>query len=105
MRIRDWSSDVCSSDLFVGREISSAEILSNGARLEAAARALTMPALLVRGGLSTVVSPEGVAQFRVLVPHAEVVDIAGADHMVAGDRNDNFNEAVTDFLQRHAASA
>src|SRR3546814_16423457 len=36
---------------FVGREISSAEILSNGARLEAAARALTMPALLVRGGL------------------------------------------------------
>lgn len=90
---------------FVGREISSAEILSNGARLEAAAQALTMPALLVRGGLSTVVSPKGVAQFRALVPHAEVVDIAGADHMVAGDRNDNFNEAVTDFLQRHAAQA
>ncbi|MDB5448256.1 MAG: protein ABHD11-like, partial [Phenylobacterium sp.] len=34
-------------------------------------------------------------------PHAEFVDIAGADHMVAGDRNDAFNAAVFDFLARH----
>ena len=47
------------------------------------------------------VSEAGVAQFRAMAPAAEVVNIAGADHMVAGDRNDAFNEAVIDFLGRH----
>jgi len=55
----------------------------------------------VRGGLSGVVSPAGVQDFLSLAPHAEFVDIAGADHMVAGDRNDAFNEATFDFLERH----
>jgi hypothetical protein len=27
------------------------------------------------------------------------VDVAGAGHMVAGDRNDVFNDAVVGFLQ------
>ena len=70
-------------------------------RLRAAARALTIPALLIRGRMSDVVSPEGVKDFLDLVPHAEFVDIAGADHMVAGDRNDAFNQAVFDFVGRH----
>lgn len=87
---------------FTGREISSSEILQQGERLKEAARSLTMPALLVRGALSAVVSPEGVREFQELAPHSEVVDIAGADHMVAGDRNDQFNEAVLDFLHKHA---
>ncbi len=34
-----------------------------------------------------------------LVPHAELVDVAGAGHMVAGDRNDRFNAAVIEFLE------
>jgi pimeloyl-ACP methyl ester carboxylesterase len=33
-----------------------------------------------------------------LIPHAKVVDIAGAGHMVAGDRNDVFATAVLSFL-------
>ena len=33
-----------------------------------------------------------------LVPHARLVDVAGAGHMVAGDRNDLFNDAVVGFL-------
>lgn len=69
--------------------------------LEDAARALTVPALLVRGGLSKVLSPEGVQAFLEQVPHAEFVDVLGADHMVAGDANDSFNGAVFDFLGRH----
>jgi pimeloyl-ACP methyl ester carboxylesterase len=48
-----------------------------------------------------VLSQEGVDDFRTLVPHAEFADIAGADHMVAGDRNDAFNAATFDFLERH----
>ena len=73
--------------------------------LREAARQLTAPTLLVRGRLSDVLSQEGVDDFLQLVPHAEYADIAGADHMVAGDRNDAFNEAVFDFLERHRARA
>jgi non-heme chloroperoxidase len=69
-------------------------------RLRDAARRLTVPVLLVRGGMSDVLTPEGVEDFKGLVPHTEFVDIAGADHMVAGDRNDAFNAAVFDFLSR-----
>lgn len=87
---------------FTDREISSAEFTRNGERLRAAARAITVPILLIRGGLSTVVSEESVREFQALAPHAEAVSIAAADHMVAGDRNDLFNDAVFDFLRRHA---
>lgn len=75
--------------------------LPNMDRLRAAARRLAVPALLVRGKMSDVVSLDGAQDFLELAPHAEFVDIAGADHMVAGDRNDAFNAAVFDFLDRH----
>jgi pimeloyl-ACP methyl ester carboxylesterase len=67
-------------------------------RLEEAARHLKLPTLLVRGGSSDLLSEEGAAAMRALVPHAKQVDVAGAGHMVAGDRNDRFNAAVVDFL-------
>lgn len=72
--------------------------------LEAAARALTVPTLLIRGGRSRVVSEAGVREFLSLVPHAEYVNIADADHMVAGDANDPFNETILDFIGRLSAS-
>jgi len=59
---------------------------------------LKIPTLLVRGGSSDVVSPEGVKDFLGLVPHAQFVDVADAGHMVAGDKNDIFTDAVVDFL-------
>lgn len=67
---------------------------------EAAAAAGPPPFLLVRGLHSDVVSDGGVASFRALMPELEVVDVAGAGHMVAGDRNDVFNAGVIDFLAR-----
>ena len=67
-------------------------------RLEAAARAITVPTLLVRGRVSDLLSEEGAQELLRLVPHARLVDVAGAGHMVAGDRNDLFNEAVVTFL-------
>jgi pimeloyl-ACP methyl ester carboxylesterase len=75
------------------------------ARLEDAARSLSMPTLLVRGGMSRIVSEQSVEEFRALVPHARYVNVAGADHMVAGDKNDAFNAAVFDFLQDGLAPA
>lgn len=67
-------------------------------RLVAAARALRVPTLLVRGRQSDVVSREGADEFLSAAPHAHFVDVSGAGHMVAGDRNDAFTEAVVRFL-------
>jgi len=75
--------------------------LVNHDRLCAAARRVTIPTLLVRGRMSDIVSEEGVRELRELIPHAEVVDVAGAGHMVAGDKNDAFNRAVIDFIARN----
>ncbi|MCB1509701.1 MAG: alpha/beta hydrolase [Hyphomicrobiaceae bacterium] len=66
--------------------------------LEAAARRLRVPTLLVRGSASDVLTEQGVQSFQKCVPHASYVDIAGAGHMVAGDRNDAFSEAIFSFL-------
>jgi len=68
-------------------------------RLLDAARGLRVPTLLVRGKLSDVVSLEGAAEFRAAVPHARYADVSGAGHMVAGDRNDLFTDAVIEFLR------
>jgi pimeloyl-ACP methyl ester carboxylesterase len=72
--------------------------------LEAAARALKVPTLLIRGGRSRIVSEVGVREFLEMVPHAEFVDIADAHHMVAGDANDAFNDAVFTFVEKQTAS-
>ncbi len=70
------------------------------ARLEACARNLPLPTLLVRGGLSEVLSENGAQAFLDMCPHSEYVNITGAGHMVAGDRNDVFGDAVIEFLSR-----
>jgi non-heme chloroperoxidase len=69
-------------------------------RLAEAAKLVHVPTLLVRGRASDVVSDASVAELIELIPHAEVADVAGAGHMVAGDRNDAFNAAVIEFIER-----
>ncbi|WP_088311319.1 alpha/beta fold hydrolase [Novosphingobium sp. B 225] len=59
-----------------------------------------VPTLLVRGMKSDIVDDEGVADLYRRIPKLEVADIRGAGHMVAGDKNDEFNGAVIEFLQR-----
>jgi pimeloyl-ACP methyl ester carboxylesterase len=59
-----------------------------------------IPTLLVRGMKSDIVTDDGVADLRRRIPALEVVDIRGAGHMVAGDKNDEFNAAVIEFLTR-----
>lgn len=65
-----------------------------------AASNIKVPALLVRGGSSELVHEAHAREFLELVPHAEYVDVADARHMVAGDQNDHFSNAVLDFLAR-----
>jgi pimeloyl-ACP methyl ester carboxylesterase len=71
-------------------------------RLHACANHLNVPTLLVRGGLSDVLSEAGAQSFLQQCPHAEYVNVANAAHMVAGDRNDIFAESVIAFLKRVA---
>ena len=69
-------------------------------RLEAAAAALTIPTMIVRGGESDVVSDAGIAHMLELVPSAEYVYVPAAGHMVAGDDNDVFAGYLDTFLSR-----
>lgn len=78
--------------------LSPARLRRDPERMMAAARALTVPTLLVRGKVSDVVSEETAEEFRAAVPHAEYVDVSDAGHMVAGDQNDAFGMAVLSFL-------
>ncbi len=71
-------------------------------RLAQAAGNIAVPTLLVRGDESEVVRPEDVEAFHLLMPHAEVVDVRGAGHMVAGDQNTIFGDAVLAYLARVA---
>jgi pimeloyl-ACP methyl ester carboxylesterase len=63
-----------------------------------AAKTVTIPTLLVRGASSELVQEEHAKDFLELVPHATYVDVGGARHMVAGDRNDQFAIAIKKFL-------
>jgi len=71
--------------------------------LEVLARRVTVPVLVVRGLVSDLLTEDGARRLLALVPHGEMVTVSGAGHMVAGDRNDVFNDAVVGFLSRSLA--
>ena len=76
-------------------------------RMHAAVGAIVdarVPVLLVRGQMSDLVSQECAEEFLARFPQVEFTDVRGAGHMVAGDRNDVFAEAVLDFLHRRVGS-
>jgi len=68
-------------------------------RLDEAAARLKLPVQLVRGRLSEIVSEASAAAFRNIVPHVVYNDISDAGHMVAGDSNHAFLEAIKEFLE------
>lgn len=72
------------------------------ARFAAAARRLHLPVHLIRGASSNLVTTEAAQQFLQFAPHATYTDIAGAGHMVVGDRNDAFTDAIVRFLRAQA---
>ena len=73
---------------------------SNPNRVVDASKNISIPIMLIRGRMSDVVTELQVKEFLELVPHAEYIDVEHARHMVAGDKNDIFTEAVSDFLNR-----
>jgi pimeloyl-ACP methyl ester carboxylesterase len=78
----------------------SRDAIGSPDHLIAVTQKIRLPILLVRGRMSDLVTEEIAQEFLQLVPHAEYVDVADARHMVAGDRNDIFTEAVLEFVER-----
>ncbi|MCP3936886.1 MAG: alpha/beta hydrolase [Actinomycetia bacterium] len=70
----------------------------NADKLADALHGVHLPVVLVRGRQSDIVTDVQVADFCSEFPDAGFVDISGAGHMVAGDQNDPFTEAVIDFI-------
>jgi pimeloyl-ACP methyl ester carboxylesterase len=60
----------------------------------------TLPLMLIAGANSDVVDERAMDTFREQAPHAEIVSVARAGHMVAGDRNDAFGDTISGFLER-----
>ena len=73
---------------------------SRSDRLDAAAARLTLPVLLVRGGRSELVTMDNANDFLKRVPHARFSDVSEAGHMVVGDNNDAFADAVIGFIDQ-----
>jgi YD repeat-containing protein len=65
---------------------------------------LHLPILLVRGMQSELVHEDYARELVELAPAASYVDVGGAGHMVAGDRNDVFCNAILNFLTDEAAA-
>jgi non-heme chloroperoxidase len=68
--------------------------------MDAAARRVAVPTLLVRGEHSELVDEESIVHMRGLIPQLEVAEVAGAGHMVAGDANSQFAAEIRSFLHR-----
>ncbi|MDQ0382793.1 alpha/beta fold hydrolase [Amycolatopsis thermophila] len=68
-------------------------------RLANAARRITAPVLLVRGGRSELVDDHAVSELLALIPHARVSVVDKAHHMVAGDDNETFGREVVQFVR------
>ena len=72
---------------------------------EARCREIDIPVHLIRGRMSELVSLEAAQAFVAGLRHGSFTDVADAGHMVAGDRNDVFLQAVVDFLEGQGASS
>lgn len=72
--------------------------IKGATRMMHAAKNLKIPTLIIRGGMSDVVSEQVMDEFLEAVPQARAVEVSNAGHMIAGDSNHSFTHAVIDFL-------
>jgi pimeloyl-ACP methyl ester carboxylesterase len=73
-----------------------------GDDLEARCAEIDIPIHLIRGRMSELVSLDAAQAFVAKLRRGAFTDVADAGHMVAGDRNDVFLDAVVAFLDRPA---
>lgn len=92
-----WHWDMKMLELW--KSITPDQQIKNETRMFDAAKNLKVPTMIVRGGMSDVVSDKVMAEFLDEVPHVRSVNVSGAGHMVAGDSNHAFTNAVLAFLK------
>lgn len=92
-----WHWDMKMLELW--KSITPDQQIKNEARMYQAAKNLKVPTMIVRGGMSDVVSEKVMAEFLDEVPHVRSVNVSDAGHMVAGDSNHAFTNAVLEFLK------
>jgi pimeloyl-ACP methyl ester carboxylesterase len=91
--------------LVIGQERSEVVPDRLAGLLQVATSNIRVPTMLVHGLLSDVVTQEGVDDLLEQIPDATVVAVDGAAHMIAGDRNDAFSDAVIAFLEERIRPA
>lgn len=77
-------------------------ILSLAPELKACCQKLDIPVLLVRAGHGTTMNDEAEQRFQTLVPHAEVVTIRNAAHLVAQTAPEELAAVLIEFASRFA---
>lgn len=92
-----WHWDMKMLELW--KSITPDQQIKHETRMYQAAKNLKVPTMIVRGGMSDVVSEKVMAEFLDEVPHVRSVNVSDAGHMVAGDSNHAFTNAVLDFLK------
>jgi len=80
-------------------DIVAGDTTQQQADLAIAARTIRIPTLLISGSESDIVSSATINEFLAMVPHAKHVAVPRATHMLVGDRNDAFTDAVLEFIQ------
>jgi pimeloyl-ACP methyl ester carboxylesterase len=73
-------------------------------RIKQAARKVEAPTLMIRAEGSDIVSDASQDELKALIPHVECVTIAKTGHMLVGDDNDAFSQALKPFLERSDAA-
>jgi pimeloyl-ACP methyl ester carboxylesterase len=74
------------------------------ADMRAAVRDTTLPVLMVRGEASDVMLEEHIIELQKTAPRVRYVNVAGAHHMVVGEENDTFTQALIGFLDEADAA-
>lgn len=62
---------------------------------------ITAPTLVIAGGPDSPVPQQDIARMAGAIPHAELVTVDGAGHLVHEERPREFLDAVASFLTRH----
>lgn len=83
---------------FIARERTEVVARRFAGLLDVAMNNIGVPTMLIRGLESDVLTQEGVDNIVARLPGITVVGVPGAGHMIAGDQNDAFSDAVTSFL-------
>lgn len=74
-----------------------ADILGRRDRLREITRGLTLPILAIRAGQRTGLVDSDAARFLELAPHAQIVPVAGAGHLIAKEKPAELAALLSDF--------